>query len=34
MPRPVKQDNLIKSSYPFVYGQFDPELFPTAEWRE
>ena len=19
---------------PFVYGQFDPALFPTAEWRE
>ena len=24
----------MKSSYPFVYGQFDPGLFPTAEWRE
>ncbi|MBL8582789.1 MAG: PLP-dependent aminotransferase family protein [Rhizobiaceae bacterium] len=34
MPRPVKQDNWIKYSYPFVYGQFDPALFPTAEWRE
>jgi GntR family transcriptional regulator/MocR family aminotransferase len=31
---PVKQENWIKSSYPFVYGQFDPALFPTAEWRE
>lgn len=20
--------------YPFVYGQFDPELFPVSEWRE
>lgn len=20
--------------YPFLYGQFDPALFPTAEWRE
>lgn len=20
--------------YPFIYGQFDPALFPTAEWRE
>jgi GntR family transcriptional regulator/MocR family aminotransferase len=28
------QSNWIKSSYPFVYGQFDPALFPTAEWRE
>ncbi|RUM98853.1 PLP-dependent aminotransferase family protein [Pseudaminobacter arsenicus] len=28
------QNNWIKSSYPFVYGQFDPALFPTAEWRE
>jgi GntR family transcriptional regulator/MocR family aminotransferase len=34
MPRPAKLDNWIKSSYPFVYGQFDPALFPTAEWRE
>ena len=34
MPRPVKNENWIKSSYPFVYGQFDPALFPTAEWRE
>jgi GntR family transcriptional regulator/MocR family aminotransferase len=34
MPQPLKQDNWIKSSYPFVYGQFDPALFPTAEWRE
>lgn len=31
---PVRQENWIKSSYPFVYGQFDPGLFPTAEWRE
>ncbi|MBE0692026.1 MAG: PLP-dependent aminotransferase family protein, partial [Aquamicrobium sp.] len=34
MPEPSKQENWIKSSYPFVYGQFDPALFPTAEWRE
>jgi GntR family transcriptional regulator / MocR family aminotransferase len=34
MPRPAKLENWIKSSYPFVYGQFDPALFPTAEWRE
>ena len=34
MPRPAKQENWIKYSYPFVYGQFDPALFPTAEWRE
>ncbi|MBP0437249.1 PLP-dependent aminotransferase family protein [Tianweitania sediminis] len=34
MPRVTKSDNWIKSSYPFVYGQFDPNLFPTAEWRE
>jgi GntR family transcriptional regulator/MocR family aminotransferase len=33
-PRPAKHENWIKSSYPFVYGQFDPALFPTAEWRE
>src|SRR5688572_19499774 len=24
MPRPAKHENWIKSSYPFVYGQFDP----------
>ncbi len=34
MPRPAKHENWIKYSYPFVYGQFDPGLFPTAEWRE
>ena len=34
MPPPNKNENWIKSSYPFVYGQFDPTLFPTAEWRE
>ena len=34
MPPPMKMENWIKSSYPFVYGQFDPGLFPTAEWRE
>ncbi len=31
---PYNQVNWIKHSYPFVYGQFDPALFPTAEWRE
>ena len=34
MQPPAKHENWIKSSYPFVYGQFDPALFPTAEWRE
>jgi len=34
------QRNIVKRSdwqnvpYPFLYGQFDPSLFPTAEWRE
>ena len=23
-----------RRAYPFVYGQFDPSLFPTPEWRE
>jgi len=38
--RPSKDANIVKPSdwityaYPFVYGQFDPSLFPTAEWRE
>ncbi|MBN9072112.1 MAG: PLP-dependent aminotransferase family protein [Rhizobiales bacterium] len=34
MPPSANYGNWIKSSYPFVYGQFDPTLFPTAEWRE
>ncbi|MCO6048277.1 PLP-dependent aminotransferase family protein [Mesorhizobium sp. RP14(2022)] len=34
LPPSRKQENWIKTSYPFVYGQFDPSLFPTAEWRE
>lgn len=29
-----KRSDWIKTAYPFVYGQFDPSLFPTAEWRE
>lgn len=38
--RPSRQRNITKPQdwqkqpYPFVYGQFDPDLFPTAEWRE
>jgi GntR family transcriptional regulator/MocR family aminotransferase len=38
--RPSRDANIVKPgdwitfSYPFVYGQFDPSLFPTAEWRE
>ncbi|WP_309085927.1 PLP-dependent aminotransferase family protein [Chelativorans sp.] len=34
LPGAPKNDNWMQSSYPFVYGQFDPALFPTAEWRE
>ncbi len=30
----VKPDDWLAYPYPFVYGQFDPTLFPTAEWRE
>ncbi|MCC0042827.1 MAG: PLP-dependent aminotransferase family protein [Brucellaceae bacterium] len=33
-PQSLYQGNWIKAPYPFVYGQFDPALFPTAEWRE
>jgi GntR family transcriptional regulator/MocR family aminotransferase len=29
-----KPADWISYRYPFVYGQFDPTLFPTAEWRE
>lgn len=38
--RPTRQRNITKprdwqkQPYPFVYGQFDQDLFPTAEWRE
>ncbi|WP_028032327.1 PLP-dependent aminotransferase family protein [Chelativorans sp. J32] len=34
LPGAPKNENWMQSSYPFVYGQFDPALFPTAEWRE
>ena len=30
----VKPRDWQKQPYPFVYGQFDQDLFPTAEWRE
>jgi GntR family transcriptional regulator/MocR family aminotransferase len=38
--RPTLQRNIRKRAdwqrfpYPFVYGQFDAGLFPTADWRE
>ena len=38
--RPSQQRNIVKAPdwqrypYPFLYGQFDPALFPVAEWRE
>jgi GntR family transcriptional regulator / MocR family aminotransferase len=38
--RPSAQRNIAKAPdwqafpYPFLYGQFDPSLFPTADWRE
>ena len=38
--RPSEQRNIVKAPdwqrypYPFLYGQFDPALFPVAEWRE
>lgn len=38
--RPAAQRNLVKPldwltyPYPFLYGQFDPNLFPTNDWRE
>ena len=38
--RPSEQTNIAKPfdwisyPYPFVYGQFDPSMFPTPEWRE
>lgn len=38
--RPSAQRNIRKPAdwqaqpYPFIYGQFDPTLFPNADWRE
>jgi GntR family transcriptional regulator / MocR family aminotransferase len=38
--RATQQRNIIKPRdwlrypYPFIYGQFDPGLFPTNHWRE
>lgn len=38
--QPTQQRNIEKPAdwqrhpYPFLYGQFDSSLFPTAEWRE
>jgi len=38
--QPTRQRNIEKPAdwqrypYPFLYGQFDSTLFPTAEWRE
>ncbi len=38
--RPTQQRNIQKPSdwqqqpYPFIYGQFDATLFPSADWRE
>lgn len=38
--RPTSQRSISKPAdwqkhpYPFLYGQFDPTLFPTADWRE
>lgn len=34
LPKPIKPLNWQKSAYPFIYGQFDPSMFPTTEWRE
>ena len=31
---PEKPRDWLNYRYPFVYGQFDPNLFPTNEWRE
>jgi GntR family transcriptional regulator/MocR family aminotransferase len=38
--RPTAQRNLVKPldwltyPYPFLYGQYDPNLFPINDWRE
>lgn len=33
-PTPIQHKKWVDEPYPFVYGQFDQSLFPTAEWRE
>lgn len=30
----TKPADWLKFPYPFLYGQYDPGLFPVAEWRE
>jgi GntR family transcriptional regulator / MocR family aminotransferase len=30
----VKPSNWQRYKYPFIYGQFDTELFPISDWRE
>lgn len=30
----VKPQDWLSYPYPFLYGQFDPTLFPTNDWRE
>ncbi|MEI6573377.1 MAG: PLP-dependent aminotransferase family protein [Alphaproteobacteria bacterium] len=30
----VKPREWLRYPYPFLYGQFDPALFPTNDWRE
>ncbi len=38
--KPSTQRNIVKPRdwqrypYPFIYGQFDPALFPVTDWRE
>lgn len=34
LPKPEKPHDWQTSKFPFIYGQFDPSLFPTTEWRE
>ncbi len=34
LPHLNKPVNWRDSPFPFVYGQFDPTLFPIADWRE
>ncbi|MEH6442821.1 MAG: PLP-dependent aminotransferase family protein [Oceanospirillaceae bacterium] len=30
----VKHQHWQRYKYPFIYGQFDPQSFPIAQWRE
>ncbi len=34
LPQITKPRDWVRYPYPFLFGQFDPSLFPVAAWRE